>query len=138
MLIVGDKIELVKKMGVFDNIGEKCEIVGIDENCMISFRFGGYHMGCMSYDEFEKYFKKVEKREWIVRYDFPSDMSFLTTNIKIKENGRCVVVRSDKYDLSARATCHSEDMFDFKKGFEIAMLRLAKKIVDKELRELIS
>ena len=60
-MIKGDLIRLVKRMGVFDNIGEVCEVTDISEDGVISFRFGGYHLGCMSYDEFEKYFELVEE-----------------------------------------------------------------------------
>ena len=60
----GDRIRLVKPMGVFDNVGEICEVVDISEDGLISFRFGkcilGYMLGYMSYDEFEKYFEFVE------------------------------------------------------------------------------
>ena len=66
-MIKGDKIKLVHKMGVFDNIGEICEVTDIQEGGVICFKFGGCHLGCMSYDEYEKYFEKVEtpvKRTW--------------------------------------------------------------------------
>lgn len=56
----GDLIRLVNPMGVFDNIGEVCEVTDVSEDGIISFRFGGSHLGCMSYDEFEKYFELVE------------------------------------------------------------------------------
>lgn len=73
-MIKGDRIKLVKKMGVFDNIGEICEVTDIQEGGVICFKFGGCHLGCMSYDEYEKYFEKVEtpvKRTW-------SEWSFCT------------------------------------------------------------
>ena len=57
----GDLIRLVKPMGVFDNIGEICEVTDISEYGVISFKFGGCHLGCMSYNEFEKYFELAEK-----------------------------------------------------------------------------
>ena len=66
-MIKGDRIKLVKKMGVFDNIGEICEVTDIQEGGVICFKFGGCHLGCMSYDEYKKYFEKVEtpvKRTW--------------------------------------------------------------------------
>ena len=63
-MIKGDKIRLVKPMGVFKNVGEICEVTDVAEGGVISFRFGGYHLGCMSYDEFLKYFEQVEKRVW--------------------------------------------------------------------------
>ena len=57
----GDSIRLVKPIGVFDNIGEICEVTDVSEDGVISFRFGGSHLGCMSYNEFEKYFELVEE-----------------------------------------------------------------------------
>lgn len=61
MIIKGNEIRLIKPMGVFDNIGEVCEVTDVSEDGVISFKFGGYHLGCMSYNEFEKYFELVEK-----------------------------------------------------------------------------
>ena len=61
-MIVGDRIKLLHKMGAFDNIGEICEVTDITEDGVICFKFGGCHLGCMSYNEFEKYFEKVEDR----------------------------------------------------------------------------
>lgn len=66
-MIKGDRIKLIKKMGAFNNIGEICEIIDIQEGGVIYFKFGGCHLGCMSYDEYEKYFEKVEipvKKPW--------------------------------------------------------------------------
>lgn len=63
MIIKGNEIRLVKPMGVFDNIGEICEVTDVSEDGVISFRFGGSHLGCMSYNEFEKYFELVEREE---------------------------------------------------------------------------
>lgn len=64
-MIKGDLIKLIAPMGVFDNIGEVCEITDVSEDGVISFRFGGSHLGCMSYNEFEKYFELVEVEEKI-------------------------------------------------------------------------
>ena len=64
MLVKGDKIILKEKMGMFDNIGEVCEVVGVSDDGVVSFRFGGVHMGCMSVDEFEKYFEKYEEPKY--------------------------------------------------------------------------
>ena len=55
MITKGSKIQLVKPMGVFDNIGEVCEVVNVTEDGVISFKFGnGMHLGCMSYGELER------------------------------------------------------------------------------------
>lgn len=64
-MIKGDLIKLVAPMGIFGNIGEVCEITNVSEDGVISFRFGGSHLGCMSYNEFEKYFELVEAEEEI-------------------------------------------------------------------------
>lgn len=61
----GDLIRLIKPMGVFDNIGEVCEVTDVSEDGVISFRFGDSYLGCMSYDEFKKYFELVEIEEKI-------------------------------------------------------------------------
>ena len=61
MLVKGDKIRLVKSMGMFTNVGEICEVHNVDADGNITFKFGGgMHKGYMSPDEFEKYFEKVE------------------------------------------------------------------------------
>jgi len=61
MITKGNEIRLIKPMGVFDNIGEVCEVTDVSKDGVISFKFGGCHLGCMSYNEFEKYFELVEK-----------------------------------------------------------------------------
>lgn len=63
MIEKGNEIRLIKPMGIFDNIGEVCEVTDVSEGGVISFRFGGSHLGCMSYDEYEKYFEIVEAEE---------------------------------------------------------------------------
>ena len=63
MLAKGDKIRLVKPMGAFVNVGEVCDVMEVTDNGVISFKFGGVHRGCMSYDEFEKYFEKVVEKQ---------------------------------------------------------------------------
>ena len=62
MLKFGDKIVLVKPMGVFDNIGEVCPVTDVLEDGAICFAFDdGMHLGVMSENEFEKYFKLYEE-----------------------------------------------------------------------------
>lgn len=73
MIVKGNEIRLVKPMGVFNNIGEICEVTDVSEDGVISFRFGGLHLGCMSYNEFEKYFELVEREE-AIEEDTTDDM----------------------------------------------------------------
>lgn len=73
MIVKGNEIRLVKQMGVFDNIGEVCEVTDVSEDGVISFRFGGSHLGCMSYNEFEKYFELVVREQIIEDEDTQTD-----------------------------------------------------------------
>ena len=141
-MIKGDKIRLRIPMGAFKNIGEICEVTDIAEGGVISFRFGGVHLGCMSYDEYEKYFEKVEepvKREWsdwdvdrIGFYDLNNKLQTIT--IKYRENGKKVQVRSGSY--KSESTCCKEDVFDFDKGFHLAVNRLIVKYLDGQCKAL--
>ncbi len=143
MLVKGDKIKLVKPMGCFNNMGEVCDIVNVSEDAVISFKFGGVHLGCMSYNEFEKYFEKVEhiKHEWtewiekqIGYYNIDNDMRIAT--IEFRHNGLRVQTRAKKIDedvyLKARSCCHKNDIFDLNKGLKVATARLIVKVLDKE------
>lgn len=140
-MIKGDKIRLVKSMGAFTDVGEICEVIGVAEGGVISFKFGGVHLGCMSYDEYKKYFEKVENpinplkkpcTNW-------SDEKILYTNldgddiseiIQYRENGIRVQVRCD--DINSRSSCYSSDEFDLSKGLELATRRLIVKLLSRD------
>lgn len=141
-MIKGDRIKLVKKMGVFDNIGEICEVTDIQEGGVICFKFGGCHLGCMSYDEYEKYFEKVEtpvKKPWsdwgIEKICFTD----INDNRKIgyyryRTNGKKVQVRCGAF--KAEATCCKDDVFDFEKGLALAKSRLIVKYIDNQVKSI--
>ena len=138
-MIKGDKIRLIKKMGAFENVGEVCEVIDIAEGGIISFRFGGCHLGCMSYDEFLKYFEKVEERKWsdwnakpITFYDIHD--RHIKIIIRYRDNGKKVQVRSGA--LKSESSCHSSDIFDFEKGFELAIKRLIVKYIDNQVKSI--
>ena len=140
-MIKGDKIKLVHKMGVFDNIGEICEVTDIQEGGVICFKFGGCHLGCMSYDEYEKYFEKVEthvKRTWSNWSDYhilnltdllgaPKKLSW-----QYRYNGKKVQVRSGAF--KAETTCYKNDTFDLNKGLNLAKKRLIVKYLDNQVK----
>lgn len=142
-MIKGDKIKLVHKMGVFDNIGEICEVNDIQEGGVICFKFGGCHLGCMSYDEYEKYFEKVEtpvKRTWS-KWSLPFEMTFSdirdgkrTISYQSRTNGKKVQVRSGVF--KAEATCCKDDVFDFEKGLTLAKSRLIVKYLDNQVKSI--
>ena len=138
-MIKGDKIRLVKPMGAFKNVGEICEVTDIAEGGVISFRFGGYHLGCMSYDEFLKYFEKIEERIWTkwedVRIGF-HDMNdkMVSVVLRCRNNGKKVQVKCGA--LKSESSCHSEDTFDFDKGFKLATKRLIIKYLDNQVKSI--
>lgn len=140
-MIKGDKIKLVKPMGVFDNIGEVCDVINVDENGVISFTFGnGLHLGCMSYDEFQNYFELVEappKRVWsewketeICYYNIYDAKAFV--DIEYRHNGKKVQVRAK--GLKAESTCSKYDDFNFDIGLDLAVKRLKAKILNLEVK----
>lgn len=83
MITKGNEIRLIKPMGVFDNIGEVCEVTDVLEDGVISFKFGGCHLGCMSYNEFEKYFELVEKE--VPEEEINEDTDSMTENEEVYE-----------------------------------------------------
>ena len=146
-MIKGDRIKLVKKMGAFDNIGEICEVTDIQEGGVICFKFGGCHLGCMSYDEYEKYFEKVEtptKRTWSKWYlneirftdingkDIKGDEK--TIKYQYRDNGKRVQVRSGA--LKAGSSCYDEDEFSLSSGLELAKMRLVVKYLDNQVKSI--
>lgn len=146
-MIKGDKIKLVRQMGMFDNIGEICEVINVDENGVISFRFGrnGIHLGCMSYNEFEKYFELVQetKREWSawkIERLFYKNLNgyYVSTIIYYRHNGKKVQVKyvyGKEAIIRAEASCHSEDEFNLNKGLKLAEYRLMVKLLKKETED---
>ena len=153
MITKGSKIQLVKPMGIFDNIGEVCEVTNVTEDGVITFKFGkGMHLGCMSYDEFEKYFinyeekvKKTPKRTWsewkydtFVYYDF--DGESYVVPVKYRNNGRVVELRTDWTDevnLKTKASCSKRDTFDFDTGLDLADHRMQIKLMQIDLQDII-
>lgn len=141
-MIKGDQIKLVKKMGVFDNIGEICEVIDIQEGGVICFKFGGCHLGCMSYDEYEKYFEKVEiptKRTWSKWY--LNEIRFTDINGKdvrcnylYRTNEKKVQIRCGTF--KAEATCCEDDEFEIEKGLNLAKKRLIVKYLDNQVKSI--
>lgn len=146
-MIKGDKIRLVKPMGVFTNVGEVCEVTDVMDGGVICFRFNGVHLGCMSYDEFKKYFEIVEyehpKRSWTqwLRSSYTISSTYAVDDITIDEsdlgvllyrhNGKQVQVRilTESKALRASATCYKTDKFDLNKGLRLALKRLFPKVL---------
>lgn len=140
MITTKDKIKLKKPMGVFTNVGEVCDVVGINEEGIISFKFGPGHMGCMSHNELEKYFEVIPKKSWSEWATKEKYVTFPNGEMKLiqfsyRSDGKGVQVRHG--DFRAESSCSPCDDFDLGKGINIAFLRLAKKLIAKHIDEKI-
>jgi len=140
MLVKGDKIKVVKQMGML-GVGEVCEVTNIEKDGIITFSipFLGKTIifGCMSYNEYEKYFEKVIKREWSDWYNNDShSMRVFEESIKLnllyRNNGKVVEIKTYYLGktLKAKAICCKEDEFDLETGLDLAKKRLCAKILN--------
>ena len=144
MITKGSRIKLVHPMGMFDKVGEICEVVKVNEDAVITFKCS-LGMGCMSYDELDRYFeveganisqKKKPKRKWTdwkydmyIYYDFNGNNH--TVPVKYRTNGKTVDLRTDwdnvtehKPNLRAKASCNKNDKFNFDSGLDLADNRM--------------
>lgn len=138
MIIKGDKIKLAQKIGNFDKVGDVFEVTGVD-NGVVSFKCN-YGTGCMSYDEFEKYFEKVKpvvKKPWTDWKEvyggytylnpFEDGEEYIDFPIAYRTNGKKIQVKSNGY--KAESTCCNGDIFDFDTGYELVRRRLIAKLI---------
>lgn len=156
MIAKGSRIKLVKPMGMFNKVGEICEVVNVNEDAVITFKCS-FGMGCMSYDELDRYFeveganvskeKKKPKRKWsdwkydtFIYYDFNGTNH--TIPVKYRTNGKTIDLRTDwkyvtedKPNLRAKASCNKNDKFDFDTGLDIADNRMQIKYLQRLLED---
>lgn len=140
MLKKGDKIVLVKQMGVFDNVGEVCTVEKVLDDGTISFSFGnGLHLGVMSEDEFEKYFKiyeePVKKTSNRVTSDMVDDIIDNSEVIVDTLFGNCTMVAlrmPNSFIIVETSACVDPANYDEDLGFEICMGRIRDKIYELE------
>lgn len=137
MLIVGNKIKMIKAIDGLDKVGDEFEVTNIAEDGVITFK-SSYGVGVMNYKEFEEHFEIVKEIVWTEW----SSMGYLSDEF----DGIGVIHRTNNVDrvevyggsgLKTVAKLHPNDIFDFEKGLDIAMLRMKKLILDKKLKELI-
>lgn len=135
MLVKGDKIQLVKPMGMFTNVGEICDVVDVSEEGVVSFMFGGVHMGCMSIDEFNKYFVKYEEQKITVT---PDRIEQVMNHSKVSVQtlfDKCTVVACQLpsgFVIVESSACVDPKNYDEKMGIEICMNRIKDKILEME------
>lgn len=145
-MIAGDRIKLIKPMGCFTKVGEICEVANVSEDGIITFVFrDGLLFGCMSHDEYQKYFELVEEKprnkwsNWMCRliecfdfyYDDPIDVE-----VEYRHNGKTVQIRS-KDGIKSEATCSKCDVFNLNKGFSLARKRFVIKYLERQLTDYI-
>lgn len=140
MITKGSKIKLTQPMGPFTNVGEVCEVLDVMEDGTIRFRFGGYHLGYMSYGEYKTYFeeyieKKHEWTEWKAEYVSYHDLQGIHVMIPVEwrtDNEKRVQMRYKRPDetwVHTRTSCYPGDTFEVERGKKLARLRLAAKMV---------
>lgn len=156
MIAKGSRIKLIHPMGMFDKIGEICEVANITEDAVITFKCS-FGIGCMSYDELDRYFEveganitvnKKPKRTWsdwkydtFVYYNFGG--TSYTVPVKYRNNGKVVDLRTDYCELENReiiktkASCNKNDRFNLETGLDIADARLQIKLMQKDLQDMI-
>lgn len=138
MLVKGDKIKLVNPMGMFDNVGEICTVIDVSDSGVISFKFGnGMHMGCMSPDEFSKYFVKYEepKIEKSVDPDHVEDILSHSNVIVHNVFDKCTVVACklpSGFVIVESSACVNPDDYDEETGVDICLNRILDRIYEME------
>ena len=139
MLVKGEKIKLVKAMGMFDNIGEVCEVVDVTDTGIISFKFGnGMHLGCMSADEFPKYFEKyVEepKKQYKINNHHVENILDRSEVSVIKAFDKCTIVACklpNGFVIVESSSCIDPKNYNSKIGIENCMKRIKNKIYELE------
>ena len=136
MLVKGDKIKLVKPMGMFTNVGEICDVVDISEDGVICFKFGKVHMGCMSIDEFNKYFVKYEEPKPITVT--PERIEQVMNDSKVSVQtlfDKCTVVACQLpsgFVIVESSACVDPKNYDENMGIEICMNRIKDKVWEME------
>lgn len=132
----GDKIKLVREMGMFNNIGEVCDVVDI-ANGLIYFRFGnGMHLGIMSPDEADRYFEKYEepKINTVTKEMIDSIMEDVELEV-ITTFDKCTVVSAklpNGFVITESSACVDPRNYDEEMGFEICMNKIVNKVWELE------
>ena len=141
MLVNGDKLVVTKKVAPFLNEGDIVEVTNVDDNGIISFKFGdGFmHMGVMNTSEYEAHFKKVEEKtdekitkiteEYIAEIMENSEFETFTTFDK------CTIVSCrlpNGFVITESSACVSPENYNEDLGVDICFDKIADKIWELE------
>jgi len=134
MVKVGDKIVLKKEMGAFKNIGEVCEVVAVNDD-IISFKFGnGLHLGCMSEDEFAKYFTLKKDAPTVTEEMIEDLLANSEINIETVFD-KCTVVYvklPNGFIITESSACVSPERYSENIGYKICLKKIKDKIWELE------
>lgn len=135
MLIKGDKIKLIKTIGNFDKVGDIFEIIGVSELGTVTIA-SSYGTGIMSYDEFEKYFEKVEKESlvWSEWKRHINDPNYDYKTFEYRTNGKDVEVV--QFNKKIKSSCLPEDEFNLQKGIKLCLKKQEVLILENDIRRL--
>lgn len=135
MLKLHDKIVLKRPMGAFDNVGEICEVIDISGNC-ISFKFGnGMHFGCMSANEFSKYFERHDNKKTSITNE---DIDAILKDAKIERTkifDKCTLVSvklKNGFVITESSACVDPANYDDRIGYECCMKAIRNKLWELE------
>lgn len=136
-IVKGDKIRLINPMGVFTNVGEICDVIDVNEFGVISFKFGnGRHMGCMSHDEFEKYFEKYEEpKNNTVTNEMIEEIMNHSKVVVNTVFDKCTVVSCklpNGFVIVESSACVDPKNYDYDMGVEICMKKIINKVWELE------
>ena len=137
MLVKGDKIMVINPIGMFTTAGDICNVTDVSESGVITFEYNnGQYMGCMSYDQFEKYFVKYEEtsptsvsEEQIE--EIMKESKFIVTSVFDK----CTIVSCklpNGFVLVESSACIDPQNYNQKMGVEICMNRIKEKLFEME------
>lgn len=141
MLVNGDKLVVIKKVAPFLNEGDIVEVTNIDDDGIISFKFGDrfMHMGVMNTSEYENHFKKVEEKtneeipsiteEYIAEIMENSEFETFTTFDK------CTIVSCrlpNGFVITESSACVSPEDYNEDLGVDICFDKIADKIWELE------
>ena len=138
-MVAGDKIKLIKRLGILNNIGSVYEVSRVTDKGFVfkSETTNGY----LTLDDFKDYFELVTSEEpkkpirpwsnwerdtlWKLNYPYRQELY-----VEKRNNGQRVQLRTlyhDKY-VTASASCSPIDKFDEDVGLFLARPRLLSKV----------
>lgn len=137
MLAKGDKIILTKPMGMFDNIGEICEVTDVKDN-VVAFAFGdGMHLGYMTMDEYPKYFELYKDSSPKLGASMENVHEMIENSQVITRTvfDRCTIVAvklPNEYVMVESYTCANPQDFDEDLGIQICLERIRDRLLEME------